>query len=43
MSDNTCKVVLALITLATAAIVAYKEIRLAEIAASKEVSLAERQ
>ena len=35
VSDNTCKVVLALIALASTIAVAYKEIRLAEIAANK--------
>ena len=35
VSDNTCKVVLALIGLASTVVVAYKEIRLAEIAANK--------
>ena len=32
MSENTCKVFLALIALASTVVVAYKEIRMAEIA-----------
>lgn len=36
MSENTCKVVLALIGLASAVVVAYKEIRMAEIASKKK-------
>lgn len=36
MSENTCKVVLALIGLASAAVAAYKEIRMAEIASEKK-------
>ena len=43
MSDNTCKVVLALISLATTALVVYKEIKLAELSAAKKDSLAEMQ
>ena len=35
VSDNTCKVVLALVALASTLTVAYKEIRLAEISANK--------
>ena len=35
MSDNTCKVILALISLASTVVVAYKEIKKAEIAAKK--------
>lgn len=35
LNDNTCKVVMALIALASTITVAYKEIRLAEISANK--------
>lgn len=35
MSENTCKVILALITFASTCVVVCKEIRLAEIAAAK--------
>lgn len=35
VSENTCKVILALIALASTCIVACKEIRLAEISAAK--------